>query len=252
MTVSTAQEVLDTGNRRRYQPPGTIEKTSLGAILRARPRFSLSKNCEPTPDLFGAKPGHADTEFWYTGNVELLTRPCVAVVGSRKVSLEGAARARRLARELVRNGIVVVSGLAFGVDTEAHTAAISAGGRTIAVLGTPLDKCSPSQNSVLQEEIYTRHLLVSQFRVGTSVFQSNFPVRNRLMAALTDATVIIEATDASGTLHQAAECAKRGRWLFITKSVVDDQNVKWPREFLRSPNCVCLESITDITSRILK
>src|SRR5207247_10097113 len=101
-------------------------------------------------------------------------------------------------------GIVVVSGLARGVDTEALSAAIAAGGRVIAVIGTPIDKAYPAENKRLQEQIYSEHLLISQFPPGRRVYQSNFPERNKLMAAISDATVIIEAGETSGTLHQAA------------------------------------------------
>src|SRR5205814_51885 len=110
---------------------------------------------------------------------------------------------------------VIVSGLARGIDTAALMGAIEKGGRTVAVIGTPLDKAYPAENADLQTEIYSHHLLVTPFRIGEQVFKANFPKRNRVMAAISDATVIIEASDTSGTLHQAAECEKLGRWLFI-------------------------------------
>jgi DNA processing protein len=109
----------------------------------------------------------------------------------------GAAATEWLARKLSDAGIVVVSGLAYGVDTVAHTAALAQGGKTIAVLGTPLDKASPSENSDLQESIYREHLLISQFSSGEKTHRSNFPLRNRLMATISDATVVMEASDAS-------------------------------------------------------
>jgi DNA processing protein len=114
---------------------------------------------------------------------------------------------------------VVVSGLARGVDTEALSAALAAGGRTIGVLGTPLDKVTPLSNGPMQELMYREHLLVSQFPVGSTVKKNNFPRRNRVMAALSDATAIIEASDTSGTLHQAAECSRLDRLLFITHAI---------------------------------
>ena len=146
----------------------------------------------------------------------------------------------------------MVSGLAYGVDTVAHTTAIETGGRTIAVIGTPLDKASPAENKRLQEEIYREHLLISQFAEGSRIFPSSFPQRNKLMATLTDATVVMEASDTSGTLHQAAECTRLKRWLFIAKSVVDDPALSWPKDFLRYETCVPLRNVSDITSRILK
>jgi DNA processing protein len=136
-----------------------------------------------------------------------------------------------LASELARHGIVVVSGLARGVDTEALTSALSAGGSVVAVIGTPIDRAYPVENFELQERIANSHLLISQFEPGTRTLQRHFPQRNRLMAAVSDATVIIEASDTSGTLHQAAECVRLGRWLFIARNVIEDKALEWPAKF---------------------
>ncbi|MGA9883515.1 MAG: DNA-processing protein DprA [Candidatus Acidiferrales bacterium] len=184
--------------------------------------------------------------LWFAGDPSLVKRPCVAVVGARKVSREGAARARRLARELAQAGIVVVSGLARGVDTEALTAAIEAGGATIAVIGTPIDRAYPAENKRLQEKIYTQHLLISQFAPGKTVHKSNFPERNKLMAAISDATVIVEASDTSGSLHQAAECVRLGRWLFIANSLMDNPSLRWPKDFARYPKGRVLTDTSEI------
>ncbi|MBI2397122.1 MAG: DNA-processing protein DprA [Xanthomonadales bacterium] len=187
---------------------------------------------------------------YVAGDLALLERPCVSVIGTRNVSPEGAARARRVAKELSAHGVVVVSGLAEGVDTEAMTSAIRSGGRTVGVIGTPLDEAYPAKNAELQECVYTEHLLVSQFEFGARVFKSNFPQRNRLMALLSEATVVIEASDTSGTLHQAAECQRLGRWLFIAKSVVEDRSLQWPAKFVSYDRCVVLESTSQILERL--
>lgn len=170
-------------------------------------------------------------KVYCAGDTELAQKRSVAIVGTRNVSPAGAARARRLARELSEEGLVIFSGLAKGIDTEALENAIYVGGRVVAVIGTPLDTAYPAENKRLQEEIYREHLLVSQFHPGQRVFPSHFPERNKLMAALSDATVIIEAGETSGTLHQAAECERLGRWLFIAQSVMDDPSLSWPRRF---------------------
>ena len=188
----------------------------------------------------------ASSNLWCVGNTTLVRRRCVAIVGTRSVSQEGAARSRRLAHELASKGIVVVSGLAKGVDTEALTSAINNGGSVVAVIGTPVDRAYPAENALLQERIYREQLLISQFAPGEKVFPSNFPERNKLMAALSDATVIIEAGDTSGTLHQAAECVRLGRWLFIAKSVVDNRTLKWPSKFLPTPKCRVLAKVDDL------
>jgi DNA processing protein len=191
-----------------------------------------------------------DVFVYHAGNISLLKLPSVSVVGTRQISDEGIMRARRLARELAESGVLVVSGLAKGVDTIAHTAAIAAGGYTAAVIGTPLDKAYPAENSGLQREIYERHLLLSPFNVGEQVYRSNFPERNKVMALLSDATVIVEASDTSGTLHQAAECQKSGRWLFIMKSVVDDESLTWPKRFLGHPKTRVLTSTEEIIAAV--
>lgn len=174
----------------------------------------------------------SDVRLFYAGDLGVLRHPSVAIVGARAVSEAGILRAKRLARELSQGGLTIVSGLAKGVDTTAHLAAIEAGGRTAAVIGTPLSKAYPAENRELQTEIATHHLLVSQFEEGSKVFPANFPKRNRVMAAVSDGTVIIEASDSSGTLHQAAECQRLGRWLFILQSVFDDPRVTWPKSFV--------------------
>jgi len=166
------------------------------------------------------------------------------------VSDDGAARARRLARELVAAGVVVVSGLAKGVDTVALTSAVESSGSVVAVIGTPLDRAYPAENARLQEHIYDKHLLLTPFRVGERTFKANFPKRNRVMAAISDATVIVEASDTSGTLHQAAECGRLGRWLFIMKSILDDERVSWPRNFMGKSKVALLNSTPDIIDAV--
>lgn len=176
--------------------------------------------------------------IYFQGNWELAEAPRrVAVVGTRKVSNEGAARTRRLAKELVRNDIVVVSGLAQGVDTIAHQTAIAEGGRTIAVIGTPLSEVYPPENAELQQKIASEYLLVSQvpvLRYQDQTWQWNrlfFPERNKTMSALTDATVIVEASETSGTLIQARAALDQGRKLFILESNFNNPAIKWPAKY---------------------
>ena len=157
----------------------------------------------------------------------------VSIVGTRKPTREGIDRARALAEALVRRGMVVVSGLAEGIDTTAHMTAIRAGGQTIAVLGTSLDESYPAVNQKLQERIMREHLAVSQFASGTPVQRTNFPQRNRTMALLTDATVIVEAGESSGTLHQGWEALRIGRPLFLMESLSKDARLTWPAEMIR-------------------
>jgi DNA processing protein len=168
--------------------------------------------------------GHRE---WFEGSRR------VSVVGTRQPSPDGVARARDFVLALVRRRIVVVSGLAEGIDTVAHRTAIEAGGRTIAVLGTALDDAFPARNRALQEEIGREHLLVTQFGPGSPSLRTNFPQRNRTMALLTDATVIVEAGESSGTLHQGWEALRLGRPLFLMESLTKDARLSWPAEMVR-------------------
>jgi DNA processing protein len=149
---------------------------------------------------------YAPSQLFYAGHWSVFEAgPRVSVIGSRKASPEGLRRAQSLSRALVAHGMVVVSGLAEGIDTAAHRAAIEAGGRTLAVLGTPLDQYFPRSNRDLQERLMIEHLVVSQFPPDSIVDPRNFPMRNRTMALLTDATVIVEAGEQSGTVYQGWE-----------------------------------------------
>lgn len=158
--------------------------------------------------------------------------PRVSVVGSRKASPEGIRRAQRISRLLVGRGAVVVSGLAEGIDTAAHRAAMEAGGRTIGVIGTPLDQSYPRSNRDLQLEMMQRHAVVSQFPTGYPVQPRNFPMRNATMALIVCASVIVEAGNTSGALSQGWEALRLGRLLFIMDSVCSNPNLTWPTEML--------------------
>lgn len=189
-----------------------------------------------TVDLLGplnaVEQKFAPPTLWTAGDVTLLQHhPRVAVVGTRRPSPDGQRRARKLARLLVDHGASVVSGLAEGIDTIAHTQAIERGGRTIAVLGTPLDDVFPKSNAALQARIGRDHLLVSEFPPGSPVSRGNFPRRNRTMALIADVSVIVEAGEGSGTLSQGWEALRLGRPLFLLKSLVDS-SLSWPREML--------------------
>ena len=171
--------------------------------------------------------------LYYVGIWDFAWSPSVAVVGTRKPSRDGLARTRKLVRSLVQDNFTVVSGLASGIDTAAHRAAMEFGGRTIAVLGTPLSKTYPSENAHLQRQIAKDHLVVSQVpvkRYEMQTFHGNrlfFPERNATMSALTDATVIVEAGDTSGTLIQAKAALEQGRKLFVLDSYFG-QGLRWP------------------------
>lgn len=194
--------------------------------------------------------------FYFQGNWALASTPAVAVVGTRKPSDEAVQRARHLARKLVEDGYTVVSGLAEGIDTAAHEAALEAGGQTIAVIGTPLGQVYPKSNAALQERIARDYLLISQVPVERYEAQKPrtnrffFPERNKTMAALTEATVIVEAGETSGTLVQAREALRQKRKLFIMNSCFERGDLTWPARF-EQEGAIRVHSYADVRRELV-
>ncbi len=174
--------------------------------------------------------------LYYRGWWDLAESRSVAVVGTRKPTSEGVARTRKLVKALVKDDFTVVSGLATGVDTVAHETAIAEGGRTIAVIGTPLSHTYPRENVELQRKIADEFLLISQVpvkRYEGQDYRRNrlfFPERNITMSALTEATIIVEAGETSGTLIQARAALHQGRKLFILDSCFR-RGLTWPQKY---------------------
>ncbi|WP_316202860.1 MULTISPECIES: DNA-processing protein DprA [unclassified Bradyrhizobium] len=202
-------------------------------VSRFGTRLNLTGNYPPK--LRDAK--HPVEMLYFQGAWELVETRCVAVVGSRNATEEGVRRAAKIARALVERGYTVVSGLATGIDTAAHTAAMEAGGQTIAVIGTPIGTYYPKENQALQRQIAEQHLLISQvpvLRYASQHVPQNklfFPERNATMSALTEGTIIVEASDTSGTLTQARAALHQGRKLFILDSCFKREDITWPANF---------------------
>ena len=159
---------------------------------------------DPPPGLFVR--GAADAE--------LLSRPAVAVVGARACSGYGASVARSLARDLAAAGLVVVSGLARGIDAEAHRGALEAGGTTVAVLGCGIDRDYPAAHRELAQRVAATGLIVSEYAPGVEPAPWRFPARNRIVAGLCAATVVVEARERSGALITADLALEEGREVF--------------------------------------
>jgi DNA processing protein len=202
---------------------GTTERTDTFA-------YSLEELIGPLNDV---EKKYAPKELYVRGQLSIpLPSPRAAVIGSRKASREGLKAASDIARTLARHDVIVVSGLAEGIDTAAHETAIEEGGHTIAVLGTPLDRVYPRKNLQLQEIIMRHDLIISQFPIGYPIQPKNFVLRNRTMALISDASIIVEAGDASGSLHQGWEALRLGRPLFIWSPIIHDHSLKWPEEMI--------------------
>ena len=176
----------------------------------------------------------APRELYFRGDRTLLEYgPKVAVVGSRRASRQGLEWTRLVTEALVERDVTVVSGLAMGIDTVAHRTALARGGNTVAVLGTGLDRYAVARNRGLQDEIGERGLLVSQFRTGSTPRRSNFPRRNRTMALLADATLIVEAGENSGTRHMGWEAIRLGRPVLFLRRFVAAASASWPAEMIK-------------------
>jgi len=167
--------------------------------------------------------------------------PAIAVVGTRDPSRWGAAAARSTARALTSHGMTVVSGLARGVDTAAHRAALDAGGRTVAVLGTGISQAYPPENRDLQSEIAQRGLVLSQFWPDSGPDKRSFPTRNATMSGYGLATVVIEAGERSGARIQARIAVEHGRQVILTDRVVA-QNA-WAQDLLNRPGVHVASSV---------
>jgi DNA processing protein len=149
-------------------------------------------------------------ELWYCGCLEAFDAPAVAIVGSRAASAVALEMATRLAADLSRRGVVIVSGLARGVDSAAHRGALEEG-RTIAVLGSACDVIYPAEHARLAGQIAERGLVISEYPPGTPPHRGRFPLRNRIISGLSRAIIVIEAHEKSGSLITARYALQQGR-----------------------------------------
>lgn len=153
--------------------------------------------------------------LYYLGNFcDFDNRFTVGVVGSRDPSEYGVHAAKRIAYDLSRSGAVIVSGMASGIDAAAHRAALYHGGFTVGILGCGIDRVYPKENAALYEEVIEKGLLITEYPPGTPPKGRNFPVRNRLISALSDAVCVVEGSEQSGALITAEDALKQGRGLY--------------------------------------
>lgn len=170
------------------------------------------------------------------GNLELLQEKYfVAIVGSRRPTVYGLTQTRRFAKDIALAGVVVVSGLALGIDAAAHKGALDAGGKTIAVLGTPIDQLYPATNEPLAREILTRGgLIVSEYASSEPVFASNFARRNRIIAGLSQIVLVTEAAEKSGALITADLAMQYNRDVFALPGDTSRLNSFGPNELIKN------------------
>jgi DNA processing protein len=174
------------------------------------------------------------TVLWIRGDVTLLARPGIAVVGTRQPSPYGAGMAELLSRDLANRRMVILSGMARGVDTAAHKGAIEAGGKTVAVWGTGIDVIYPKENKKLAESIVaTGGTIVSEYPLGTFPAPQNFPIRNRLLSGMSVGVLVIEAAEYSGTRITARCAMEQNRDVFAVPGNVTNKNAWGPNTLIK-------------------
>lgn len=183
------------------------------------------------------------------GDLSLLERDGITIVGTRRHTRYGERITAQLSRELAQAGLVVVSGLAEGLDAVAHRAALDAGGGTIAVLGNGVDVYYPAVNAALQDDIARCGLLLSESPPGKRANKGSFPMRNRVLAALTRATLVTEAGEKSGALLTAEYAVDCGRELFVVPGNIDSPASYATNRLLRTSAEVVLET-SDVLDRL--
>ena len=172
----------------------------------------------------------------------------VSVVGSRHCTPEGASFAVDCAHMLVERGLTVIAGLAKGIDTFAHQTALNDGGRTVAFIGTGIDRQYPAENRDLQHEIEERGLVLSQFWPGTQPTKQSFPMRNALMSGYGVATIIADAGEHSGTRAQARQAQRHGRPIIINRMVLS--KARWARDLAGRPGVHIVDNVADASSAL--
>jgi DNA processing protein len=171
------------------------------------------------------------------------------VVGTRQASERGLEIARTVATALAKSDVTVVSGLAAGIDTAAHTAALDARGRTVAVLGTGIRRTYPATNAELQRQISREGLVISQFWPDGAPSQKTFPMRNAVMSGYASATVVIEAAWRSGARIQARLALQHGRPVVMPKELLEHD---WARNYARYPGVYVVDDLGELLAVIEK
>jgi DNA processing protein len=182
--------------------------------------------------------------LWYRGLLEAEDTYALAVVGTRNPTDDGRRRARKMARLLAERGVTVLSGLAKGIDSEAHTATLEAGGRTVAVLGHGHHHMYPKENAALAEAIAEQGAVVSLFQPDTPPTRRTFPMRNVVTSGMGQGTAVIQASHTSGARLQARLAVEHGKYAFFLRSLVDEY--EWAREFATKRGAIVVSDVEEV------
>ena len=176
-------------------------------------------------------------------------QPCIAIVGSRRTTLYGQSVAKKFGSELARLGFCVVSGLARGIDTAAHEGALSVGGKTAAVLGCGIDIVYPPENLALYRKIEEQGAIVSEFPFGRRADRQSFPMRNRVVAGMCEAVVVVETDVSGGSMITARFAGEQGRLIFAVPGRIDQATSQGCHQLIRD-GATLLTSVDDILSEL--
>ncbi|UJF24177.1 DNA-processing protein DprA [Suttonella sp. R2A3] len=182
------------------------------------------------------------------GEIEALNAPQMAIIGSRNASQYGLRNSRYFASALAGAGLVVTSGMALGIDGAAHQAALAAGGKTIAVVATGLDRVYPAAHHQLAKEIVAQGAMVSEMPIGSGVRRHNFPRRNRIISGLSLGVLVVEASQQSGSLTTARQALEQGRDVFAIPGSIHDPMAKGCHTLIKQ-GAILVEDVTDITAQ---
>ena len=183
------------------------------------------------------------------GNLSALSRPSIAVVGSRRCSVYGKEITEKISRELSSLGICIVSGLARGIDSHAHRGALEKGGTTVAVLGSGVDVIYPRENRRLYQRVCDRGCVISEFRCGSFPAPQNFPIRNRVISGLCYGTVIAEASEFSGSLITARLTLEQDRELWAVPGNITSPGSYGPNYLIKQGAKIVLD-IQDVLEEL--
>jgi DNA processing protein len=215
----------------------------------ARDRIQLLDAFDPRYPPLLRQLRDAPALLYVRGEIEALSLPQLAIVGSRGPTLPGRLNAKRFAAELSLQGLAITSGLALGIDAAAHDGALSAGGKTIAVLGSGLDRIYPERHGLLAARIAACGALISEFPRATPPLRNHFPQRNRLMSGLSLGTLVVEAARDSGSLITAQFALDQGREVFAIPGSIHNRLTRGCHQLIRS-GAKLVESTGDIFEEI--
>ena len=187
-------------------------------------------------------------KLYYFGNIDLIYKPSISIVGTRKNTEYGEALTKKIIQELSSYDLNIVSGLANGIDTIAHNSAIEYGLNTIAVLGSGFKNIYPKENIILARDIAKNNLLISEFPENETPRKMNFPKRNRIISALSLATIVIEAPEKSGSLITADFALEHGREIFTVPGDIDRPTSQGPLKLLKESAAHPISSGEDVVA----